>query len=71
MTDLAGPYPQTDPSIRERRFQEACRVAARLMRNAAVLLSPVVFGHPLAQHGLPTGWRFWERRSAAHFMGCG
>ena len=41
------------------------------MRNAAVLFSPVVFGHPLAQHGLPAGWRFWERRSAAHCIGCG
>ena len=61
MIYLASPYSHPDVTVREARFREACRTAARLMRAGRVVFSPIAHGHPIAEYGLPTNWRFWER----------
>jgi hypothetical protein len=57
---LASPYSHPDPAVREFRFREACRAAAKLMRLGHVVFSPIAHGHSIALYGLPTDWSFWE-----------
>ena len=57
---LAVPYLHPDPKVRQRRFEQANRVAAELMRAGVHVFSPISHVHPIAQHGLPIGWDFWE-----------
>ena len=60
MIYLASPYSHPDAPMREARFRDVCRAAARLMREGHVVFSPIAHGHPIAAYGLPTDWRFWE-----------
>jgi len=70
MIYLASPYSHPDPRMREERFRVACQAAAKLMRNGEVVFSPIAHGHCIAQHGLPTDWRFWERHDREQLMRC-
>ena len=70
MIYLASPYSHADAAVREQRFRAACRAAARLMRAGQVVFSPIAHGHPIAMHGLPTDWRFWERNDREHLARC-
>ena len=45
MIYLASPYSHPDPSVREQRFQNACRIAAELMRSGRIVYSPVAHSH--------------------------
>jgi hypothetical protein len=58
---LASPYSHDDPAVMEKRFDQVCRHAAHLTRTGWVVYSPIAHTHPIAQHGLPTGWDFWEK----------
>jgi hypothetical protein len=60
MIYLASPYSHPDPAVRESRFREACRAAARFMRVGQAVFSPIAHGHCICTYGLPTDWRFWE-----------
>lgn len=60
MIYLASPYSHADAAVREQRFRAACAAAVRLIAAGHVVFSPIVHGHPLVGHGLPTDWRFWE-----------
>jgi len=60
MIYLASPYSHPDAAVRETRFRDACRAAAKLMRLGHVVFSPIAHGHCICEHGLPTDWRFWE-----------
>ncbi len=70
MIYLASPYSHDDPAIREQRFHAVCRETAELMRRGNVVFSPIVHGHPLVGHGLPTDWPFWERFDREHLRRC-
>ena len=70
MIYLASPYSHSDAHVREQRFRAVCRAAARLMRNGDVVFSPIAHGHPIALHGLPTDWRFWERHDREQLARC-
>jgi nucleoside 2-deoxyribosyltransferase len=70
MIYLASPYSHPDAAVREQRFRSACQAAARLMRNGEVVFSPIAHGHPIALHGLPTDWRFWERHDREQLNRC-
>jgi nucleoside 2-deoxyribosyltransferase len=58
---LASPYSHPDPAVRQERFHAACRATAALIRAGNAVFAPVVHSHPLVEHGLPTGWEYWER----------
>lgn len=60
MIYLASPYSHPDPAVREFRFREACRAAAKFMRCGQPVFSPIAHGHCICTYGLPTDWRFWE-----------
>jgi nucleoside 2-deoxyribosyltransferase len=70
MIYLASPYSHPDPSVRERRFRAACRAAVALLHAGRVVFSPIAHSHPLAQHGLPGSWQFWERYDRAFLERC-
>jgi hypothetical protein len=60
MIYLASPYSHPDPAVREFRFREACRAAARFMRLGQAVFSPIAHSHCICAYGLPLDWRFWE-----------
>lgn len=70
MIYLATPYSHPDPVVREQRFQSACRASAKLLASGLAVFSPIVHGHPLVDHGLPTDWPFWERFDRDHLVRC-
>lgn len=70
MIYLASPYSHPDAMIRRQRFHAACRVAANLLASGMAVFSPIVHGHPLVRHGLPTDWSFWERFDRDHITRC-
>jgi nucleoside 2-deoxyribosyltransferase len=59
MIYLASPYTHPDHRVRQRRFEEACRAAAALLRAGVAVFSPVAHSHPIARYGLPTSWDYW------------
>ena len=70
MIYLASPYSHPCRTVREQRFHAVCRMAAALMRQGNVVFAPIVHGHPLVGHGLPTEWPFWERFDREHLRRC-
>ncbi|MGE4157628.1 MAG: DUF1937 family protein [Planctomycetota bacterium] len=70
MIYLAGPYTDSDPAVREARFQGACRQAAEMLRCGIPVWSPIAYSHALVAHGLPLDWEFWERFDRAFLEIC-
>ena len=70
MIYLASPYSHPDSGVREQRFHQACYAAAQLLASGLTVFSPIVHGHPLVAHGLPTDWPFWERFDRDHLVRC-
>jgi len=47
--------------IREKRFDEICRIAAKLMTSGVKLFSPIAHTHPINERGIGNpGWEFWR-----------
>ena len=62
MIYLATPYTHSDKSIEESRFEEACRIAGRLMAQGLVVFCPIAHTHPIAVRcDLPRGWDYWKK----------
>lgn len=70
MIYLASPYSHPDPAVRAQRFRAACRAAVALLHAGHVVFSPITHSHPLAQHGLPGNWQFWERYDREFLQRC-
>jgi hypothetical protein len=70
VTYLASPYSHPDPAVRQHRFHEVCRHAARLMRAGEMVYSPIAHSHCVARFGLPGDWGFWEGHSRAMLARC-
>ena len=55
---LASPY-SADEKV---NFRRVCRLAARLMLDGHLVLSPIAHSHPIAQAGgLNTDFAFWRK----------
>ncbi len=67
---LASPYSDPSQEVQERRFNEVCEVAARLMRQNIFIFSPIAHTHPIAQYGLPKDYEFWKRYDELMFSKC-
>ena len=65
MIYLASPYSDPDPLVRKARFDAACDRAALMLSAGRLVYSPVVFGHALAERGLPGDWTFWAEHNHA------
>ena len=62
MIYLATPYSHPDPEVMEQRFQQACKVAGKLMGQGHIVFSPIAHTHPIAVEGnLDRGWGFWGK----------
>lgn len=70
MIYLASPYSSLDPEVRQQRFHEACRATAALLRQGQSVYSPIAYTHPLAEHGLPSDWSFWEKYDREYLAQC-
>jgi len=70
MIYLASPYSHPDATVREQRFRAACRATAGLFAAGHAVFSPIVHGHPLVRHGMPTDWSFWEPFDREHLARC-
>ena len=70
MIYLASPYTHPDPAIQEARFHAACRQAAEMLRCGIRVFSPIAYTHPIAAHGLPGDWSFWNDQDRAFLQMC-
>lgn len=58
---LASPYSHYDPLVREARFRAAAACCAAMLARGVHVLSPVVYGHPVAlAGGHDTDWQTWR-----------
>ncbi|KKN74528.1 hypothetical protein LCGC14_0389450 [marine sediment metagenome] len=61
---LASPYSHKNPSVRQLRHNFAAVAVAALMRKQAIVFSPILHDHDLAQRCmLPTNFPFWQKHS--------
>lgn len=80
---LASPYSanevpldRTPNSIREERFQQACKQAADLMLQGHAVFSPIAHSHSVEIHGLPApklgkeGYDFWLKQDFSILINC-
>jgi len=67
---VSSPYSDSDPAVREHRYEAACSATAMLLRAGLAAFSPVVHSHPLTRHGLPGDWEFWQRYDRACLEAC-
>lgn len=70
MIYLASPYTHSDASVRESRFDAACKATAELVRSGQVVFSPITHGHPLVRFGLPIEWDYWARFDHEYLRRC-
>lgn len=71
MTYLACPYSHPDPAVRQWRFEQANRAAARLMAEGHLVFSPISHSHSIAlAGGLPLDWKFWQEYDQAILAQC-
>ena len=70
MIYLASPYSDSDPEVREQRFEKVCQAAAGLVRAGHIVFSPIAHGHSISKFGLPTGWKDWEKSDRAFLVRC-
>ncbi len=65
MIYLASPYSDPDPLVSKARYEAACDRAALMLSEGLLVYSPVVFGHALAERGLPGDWGYWAEHNRA------
>ncbi len=70
MIYLASPYSHPDAGVRTSRYAQACRHAARLVRDGRIAYSPIVHSHPLAELGLPGDWTYWAEHNRRMLTAC-
>jgi len=58
---LASPYTTDDSELKENRYIEACKAAARLLSNGVNVICPIAATHGLHVHGnCSMRWNFWK-----------
>jgi hypothetical protein len=71
MIYLATPYTHPDHSVMQNRFEMACSVAGKLMREGHIVFSPIAHTHPIAVRcELPRDWGFWHKYDAEFIEAC-
>jgi hypothetical protein len=68
---LATPYGHHDQQVVLHRVETVNRVAAKLMRDGQLVVSPVSYLHPISLAGdLPTDWTYWKTYCKALLSTC-
>lgn len=70
MIYLASPYSHPEAEVRQRRFEAACRAAAKLICQGQTVFSPIAHSHAICAYGVPLDWRFWERHDRRYLEAC-
>ncbi len=70
MIYLASPYSHPDASVRQQRFESACRAAATLICRGKTVFSPIAHSHAICAFGVPLDWRFWARHDRRYLEVC-
>ena len=57
---IASPYTNPDDSIRIQNYETVTKIAADLVAEGHVAISPITYGHVLSEcKEMPTDWGFW------------
>jgi Domain of unknown function (DUF1937) len=71
---LACPYTHEDPALRDARFHQATRAAARLIEKGEIVYSPITMTHPidlvLAAESGTLGSDYWVAFDEAFMAFC-
>lgn len=60
LTYLASPYSHPDPTVRQRRYEEVCRVASCMMERGEAVFCPIAHSHAIhVLRPLPETHDFW------------
>ncbi len=61
MIYLASPYAHPDPAVMQERFHKVAELTATLIKQGAVIYSPIAHNHYLAcNFDMPRTWDFWQ-----------
>lgn len=68
---LACPYTSPDAGVREQRYWDVTKMAARLMADGSRLVySPITHSHAMLPFGLPVEFEFWRSHARAMIAAC-
>lgn len=58
---LASPYSHPDDIVRENNYRLVSKIAADMIAEGNVVISPIAYGHPLLNFTeMPSDWKFWS-----------
>jgi len=57
---LASPYTAGSKKAQAERYEAACIVTAKLIKDGLFVFSPIVHSHHLVKYGLDGDWEFWS-----------
>ncbi len=71
MIYLATPYSHPDTQVRDRRWRDACTVAADLFEAKIQVYSPIAHAHPIVTGtDLGLDWEFWKEHDEHMIRAC-
>ena len=70
MIYLASPYSSGFASVREERYHEVCKAAARLMITGKIVYSPIAHSHPIEHYTGPQDHGFWMHQCVGMLRHC-
>ena len=57
---IASPYTNPEDSIRIQNYTDVTKIAADLVAEGHIAISPITYGHVLSEcKKMPTDWGFW------------
>lgn len=71
---LASPYSHPNATMREARYEEACKAAAWMMKQGYVVFSPIAHSHPISSYLGPETLMdhgFWMNQCVPMVRRCG
>lgn len=69
---LASPYNHELDSVRIRNYEKVSEIAAEIVANGGVALSPITYGHTLIgfRDNFPYDWPFWSNFCLSFLAKC-
>jgi hypothetical protein len=58
---IGSPYTHPEKEVRHRNYIEVTKIAAEIVSNGQVAISPITYGHVLLDYAkMPSDWEFWS-----------
>ena len=68
---LASPYSHPEDRVREENFRKVSKMAAHLVSQGKVVVSPITYGHTLLDFKeMPSNWEFWSHFCSSILFKC-